>query len=227
MHNLDLAKKTAQGRNTLFVMAVDERQIDRTKNRHMKTSYILPLFLIILYSCGDIEVEAKKDWGFNKTETEELFRKGMQFANEGKTEESISEFKKALQIEPENILLLLETGNSYKALNKLDDAEGYYHKVLSATPIHPLVYPNIANLMLAKKDNLGAVKYGKIGLEKCDNDKDKAECAFNVAAGYYNIDSCHQAEKYFMQTSQLRKGVFTEYDNMLKDAILAKCKGKK
>jgi tetratricopeptide (TPR) repeat protein len=208
-------------------MAARQKINGQIRKSSMKKICGLLLPLTILCSCGDIKVETKQDWGFNKTETEDLYRKGMQLASENKTEESIVEFKKALQIEPENILLLFETGNSYKSLNKLDDAEGYYNKVLNATPVYALVYPNIANLMLAKKDNVSAIKYGKIGLQKCDTDKEKAECAFNIAAGYYNIDSCDQAEKYFMQTSQLRKGVFTDYDNMLKDAILTKCKGQK
>lgn len=189
----------------------------------MKICNLLFLLLVILYSCGDVKVETSQNWGFINSETEEMYNKGMRLAAENKVEESVIEFNNALKIEPQNILLFFQLGNSYKSLNKLDEAEKCYDKVLSATPVYKLVYPNYANLMLAKNDNVNAIKYGKIGFQKCETDEERAVCVFSVSAGYYNIDSCEQAIKYFQQLKKARKNNLTKYDTILGNSIHIKC----
>ena len=85
-----------------------------------------------------------------------------------------------------------------------DDAKKCYDKVLNSTPVYKLVYPNYANLMLAMDDNSNAIKYGKIGLKECESVGEKANCAFNISAGYYNLDSCDLSMKYFAEVKKLK-----------------------
>lgn len=189
----------------------------------MKKICLFALSVTLVCSCSDIEFKTKQDWGFINAETEEIFQKGLQFAAEGKNEESILEFKKALEIEPKNALLLCEMGTSYKMLNKFPEAEEYYNKVLATTPVYPIVYPNMANLMVIKREYLNAIKYGKAGLENCEEELQKAECAINISAGYVNLDSCNLAQKYFELTKKLRKDSLTPFDQKVKKHIYEKC----
>ena len=113
--------------------------------------------------------------------------KGIQYRDAGKATEAISEFEKALKIEPRIPDIYFEIGNLKGCPNSIE----YYKKAISLDGKHVNAYYNLGACYDSKKDGKNAIKYYKevIKLEPSN------------PSLYYNIANYLSAENKFEEAS--------------------------
>jgi peptidoglycan/xylan/chitin deacetylase (PgdA/CDA1 family)/tetratricopeptide (TPR) repeat protein len=75
----------------------------------------------------------------------DLDRQGQQLYREKKYEEALEKFKAAVQMKPNDVVLLNNLGFIYYAMDRYDDALLYLHKTLAADPRRKEAHQNIAD----------------------------------------------------------------------------------
>jgi Flp pilus assembly protein TadD len=80
-------------------------------------------------------------------------------ANSRRFDEAISEFQKAIQIEPKALISYMQLAHVYEVQGKLDDALATYQRALTAAPNNPAILGAIGNVYLAKNDTKSAQQY--------------------------------------------------------------------
>lgn len=74
--------------------------------------------------------------------------KGNMYLTTGNKQEALNVFRKGLEIENQNILLLNAIANTYKQLGKSDSAKIYFSKSLSEQPFQPKITEDLKTLNL-------------------------------------------------------------------------------
>jgi Flp pilus assembly protein TadD len=92
-------------------------------------------------------------------------RAGAQFiyasalANSRKLDEAVSEYQKAIQLEPKSLLSYMQLARVYEMQGKPDDALALYQKALAVAPNSPAIVAAIGNAYMAKNDMKSAQQY--------------------------------------------------------------------
>lgn len=101
----------------------------------------------------------------NLSSVDELRAYAIHLDNEGKHEESIIVFEKALILEPNNMRVKAEMADSYQSLGEIDRALQMYKEVLEINPYQPLALNNYAGIVYERafssqtEENIGRLDY--------------------------------------------------------------------
>src|SRR5262245_40771317 len=72
--------------------------------------------------------------------------RGASLQREGKGEEAIAEFRRAVELEPGNVTLLMNLAHAYGVKGRLDEGIAEYRKVLERQPANSLAQMNLGVL---------------------------------------------------------------------------------
>lgn len=125
----------------------------------------------------------------------ELIDKGHFFFDEGKYEEAVKNYSRALNIEPENIDALINIGLAYRHLEKYDKAIEYYDKVLEIESNNKVAINNIGWSLQCKGELEKAIEMYKKSLE--------IDCAYDVPI--VNLTNIYFKEKQYDEAIQVFK----------------------
>jgi tetratricopeptide (TPR) repeat protein len=111
-------------------------------------------------------------------EVKVAFDAGLQLAQQGKYEEAIVEYKKALEKDPEQAYIHANLADALSKTNKNDEALEAYQKAITLRPDDPALFTNMGVLL------------GKMGKTKESQDMFKKAAAMNpqaAAQNFYNL----------------------------------------
>jgi len=95
----------------------------------------------------------------------EWIDKGSKYFDKGKFNEAINVYKKALNLEPKNVDVLIKIGLSYRHLEEYEIAIDYYDKVLEIEPDNKTALNNIGYVMEVRGEIEDAIEMYKKSLE--------------------------------------------------------------
>ncbi len=84
---------------------------------------------------------------------------GLLAAREGDGEKAIGSFEKALQLDPDRLIVLQNLGNAYRQEKRWDDARGTLERALAIKPQDPEVNYSLGMVFAQKDDNESAYRY--------------------------------------------------------------------
>lgn len=136
----------------------------------------------------------------------ELMDKGSNYFDKGKYNEAINVYKKALDLEPDNVDAFIKIGLSYRHLEEYDRAIDYYDRVLDIEPDNKTAINNIGYTLECKGQIEDAIEMYKKSLEFDPNydiplvnltniyfDRKEYEQAIKVFKDALKIDSLNTA----------------------------------
>jgi len=101
---------------------------------------------------------------------QEHFRQGNEYSQAGEFEQAAEEYRKVLEIEPQNVDAMTNLGVAYYNLGKLDEAVAQYGKALEIAPKDADIHSNLA-----------AAYVQKYQLSKAPEQLDKALAEYKTA----------------------------------------------
>jgi len=87
---------------------------------------------------------------------EEHFRQGNEFSQAAEFEQAAEEYRKVLELEPQNVDAMTNLGVAYYNLGKLDEAVEQYRKALTIAPSDADIHSNLAAAYVQKYQLSGA-----------------------------------------------------------------------
>ncbi len=140
--------------------------------------------------------KAEKRKSFS-AEVQTLFDSGLKLAAEGKHEEAIAEFKKALEKDPEQSNILGNMADSYSKMNKNDDALETYKKAITVKPDDAALYTNMGVLLSKMGKNAESQEAFKKAATL--NPGASAQNFYNIGATQVNNGKTAEAAESFKQ----------------------------
>lgn len=95
---------------------------------------------------------------------------GLSYCKNENFVEAITNYKKALNLEPDNFDALFNLAIAYKNIGNLDESLNFYNSALKIKPDCSEVYFNMANIYEFKNETLNALEYYKKAAELNPND---------------------------------------------------------
>lgn len=130
-------------------------------------------------------------------EVRAAFEAGLKLSSEGKLEEAIGEYKKALAIDPEQAYVLANLADALARLNKNDDALAAYEKALSLKPGDAALYTNCG--VLLGKMGKAAESQEMFKRAASIHPANAAQNFYNLGATLVNQGKCEQAVAAFRE----------------------------
>lgn len=130
-------------------------------------------------------------------EVQATFDAGLKLASEGKHEEAIAEFKKALEKDPEQPNILANMADSYSKLDKNTEAVEIYDKAIALRPDDAALYTN-KGVILSK---MGKNSESQEAFKKAAslNPAASAQNFYNIGATLVNNGKTQEAAESFKQ----------------------------
>jgi tetratricopeptide (TPR) repeat protein len=143
------------------------------------------------------EIEkAEKRKAFS-AEVQTLFDSGLKLAQEGKHEEAIAEFKKALEKDPEQSNILGNMADSYAKMGKNDEALEAYKKAIAIKSDDSALYTNMGVLLSKMGKNAESQEAFKKAASV--NPGGSAQSFYNIGATQVNSGKMAEAAESFKQ----------------------------
>ncbi len=125
-------------------------------------------------------------------------KEGEELLLQGKLDEALSYFKKLLEEDPQNPVILNKIGIVCVNKKALDDAEKYFYRAIELDPSYPEPYNNLGNIYYERKDYNKAIEFYK----KAVNLNPKYAIAYrNMGAAYKRLGNLDQAVKFFKKAT--------------------------
>ncbi|WP_196888905.1 tetratricopeptide repeat protein [Aureivirga sp. CE67] len=160
--------------------------MDKESDEYKKYYYQIESFL--MENCDTARDLIQSNVGEESKESEnpqalEFYYEGTKLSKEGKLEEAIKFYKKAVKEDPNFAWAYDNMGICYRRLNKLDEAEKAYKKSIKIDPTGKMPLQNLAVVYIHKKKFKKAVKaYEK--LKKVDSSN--PEVYYGIGSVYYS-----------------------------------------
>ncbi|HTY63351.1 MAG TPA: tetratricopeptide repeat protein [Acidobacteriota bacterium] len=131
-------------------------------------------------------------------EVQAAFKQGVQLTNEGKYDEALAEFNKALEKEPEQPAIHAAIGNAYAKAGKNDQALASYQKAISLSPNDPDLYTTAGITMNA----MGKTAEAQDAFKKAAalNPQAAAQNYYNLGVIFMNSGKTDEAADAFKQS---------------------------
>lgn len=146
-----------------------------------------------------LEQEAKKAEQRKQSsgEVQALFDVGNKLSEEGKNEEAIEQYKKALEKDPEQTNIMGNMAESYKKLGKYQEALDLYKKAITINPNDAVLYTNMGVVL----DKLGKSAESQEAFKKAAsmNPGGSAQSYYNIGATMVNSGRTAEAADAFKQ----------------------------
>lgn len=133
-------------------------------------------------------------------------------------EDSLSELsaKKALSINPNNVVALTNMGILLDKKKRYSEAKEYYLKAIKLNPNIAQIYSNYASNRLYSNDYIEAIKYGEIAVKMADNIKDKGI----LCLSYHKAGMINKRDSIYKELEELNyKHLDDLYEIFNKDSI--------
>jgi tetratricopeptide (TPR) repeat protein len=145
----------------------------------------------------EAEIEKAKKRQEASAEVQALFDEGTRLADAGNHTEAIEKFSLALQKDPEQANILGNMAESYRKLEKYNEAYATYQKAIAIKPDDPVLYTNLG-VVLSK---LGKTKESEEAFKKAAslNPGGSAQSYFNLGATMVNSGRTEEAIEPFRQ----------------------------
>lgn len=134
---------------------------------------------------------------------------------------SVTPFKKAISINPENALAYNNLGIAYLYLWQFDNSKRYLEKSLSIAPDNPDILSNLGLLQLSKGDYEGASDNFKKALVYNDNPKTRSNLAFCLFELGKTKEAIDEWEKSLATLREWKKSSAIRWDGLDAKAGLA------
>jgi tetratricopeptide (TPR) repeat protein len=138
------------------------------------------------------EVEKARKRKEASVEVQTLFDEGIKLDEAGKHTEAIEKYKAALEKDPEQANIMGSMAESYREMEKYDDALEVYRKAIALKPDDPTLYTNMGVVL----DKLGKTAESQ---EASLNPGGSAESYFNLGATLVNSGRTAEAIEPFKQ----------------------------
>jgi tetratricopeptide (TPR) repeat protein len=138
-----------------------------------------------------VEAEKAKQRSEVSGEVQRLFDEGTKLAQEGKHEEAIESFQKALALDPNQANILGNMAESYREMGKLNEALEAYKKAIAVDPNEPVFYTNMGVIL----DKMGKTEESLEAYKKAAslNPGGSAQTYFNLGATFANNGKTDEA----------------------------------
>ncbi len=136
------------------------------------------------------KAEKKKQ---SSAEVQALFDSGLQLAAQGKQEEAIAQFQKALEKDPEQSNIMGTMADSYSKLGKNDEALTIYQKAIAVSPTNAALYNNMGALL----SKMGKSAESQEAFQKAADLDPSARNYYNIGAGLVNGGKTAEATDFF------------------------------
>jgi tetratricopeptide (TPR) repeat protein len=133
----------------------------------------------------------------SSAEVQSLYDSGLKLAGEGKHEEAIEEFKKALEKDPDQPNILGNMAESYVKLEKNDEALEIYKKAIAIAPDNAALYTNMGVLLSKMGKNAESQEAFKKAASL--NPASSAQNYYNIGATLVNNGKSQEAAESFKQ----------------------------
>jgi tetratricopeptide (TPR) repeat protein len=143
------------------------------------------------------EAEKQEKRKQSSTEVQSLFDAGLKLAGEGKHEEAIVEFKKALEKDPEQANIMGNMAESYAKINKNDEALEAYKKAVTVAPDNAALFTNMGVLLSKMGKNAESQEAFKKAAAL--NPAASAQNFYNIGATLVNNGKTQEAAESFKQ----------------------------
>jgi tetratricopeptide (TPR) repeat protein len=129
-------------------------------------------------------------------EVQKLFSEGLQLAQQGKHEEAIEIYKKALEKDPEQANIMGNMADSYSKMGKNDEALELYKKAIAIKPDSAL-YTNMGAIL----NNMGKIAESQEAFKQAAsiNPESSAQSHYNIGVTLYNNGQAAEAAEAFRQ----------------------------
>jgi Flp pilus assembly protein TadD len=138
------------------------------------------------------------------------FRQGNEFSESGDFEAAVEEYKKALELEPENVDVMSNLGVTYYNLGQLDEAIEQYTKALELAPRDADIHSNLAAAYVQTYQQGGAQDQLESALEEyteaVDLEPSLAEAHFGLGVVYVLLQRNAEAIRSFVRFQELDTG---------------------
>lgn len=128
-------------------------------------------------------------------EVQALFDAGLKLAAEGKHEEAIAEYRKALELDPEQSNIMGNMADSYSKLNKNEEALEQYKKAIAISPKEAALYTNMGVVLSRLGRNAESQEAFKKAAEL--NPASSAQNYYNIGATLVNNGNTQEAAEQF------------------------------
>ena len=140
----------------------------------------------------------------------EYLKQGNEFSQNGQFAEAVDEYKKALDLEPENVDALTNLGVAYYNLGRLDDAIDQYSKAIDIAPNDADIHSNLAAAYVQEHqltDSSDSLNDGLAEYEKAtDLNPDLPEAHFGLGVVYALLGRVDDAIQAFERFQELDTG---------------------
>jgi tetratricopeptide (TPR) repeat protein len=133
----------------------------------------------------------------SSAEVQALYDSGLKLASEGKHQEAIEEFKKALEKDPEQANIMGNMAESYVKLDKNDEALELYKKAVAIAPDNAALYTNMGVLLSKMGKNAESQEAFKKAAAL--NPASSAQNYYNIGATLVNNGKSQEAAESFKQ----------------------------
>jgi tetratricopeptide (TPR) repeat protein len=145
----------------------------------------------------------------SSAEVQALYDSGLKLAGEGKHEEAIEEFKKALEKDPEQANIMGNMAESYVKLEKNDEALDIYKKAIAIAPDNAALYTNMGVLLSKMGKNAESQEAFKKAASL--NPASSAQNYYNIGATLVNNGKSQEAAESFKQAIAADPGFSEAY----------------
>ena len=143
------------------------------------------------------EVEKAEKRKQASAEVQGLFDAGLKLASEGKHEEAIAEFKKALELDPEQSNIMGNMADSYSKMDKNNEAVEIYQKAIAVNPNDAALYTNLGVVLSKMGKNTESQEAFKKAASL--NPASSAQNYYNIGATLVNNGKAQEAAESFKQ----------------------------
>jgi tetratricopeptide (TPR) repeat protein len=151
------------------------------------------LIVSLLFSCSAQEKQVvSRDADFYNN-------RGNAYAKKGQYDQAISDFNRAIEINPRYTMAYNNRGIVYRIKGRYDQAISDFNKAIGINPLDPEAYNNLAWLFATAKDRgfRNGKKAVELALKACElSDWRKAEYLDTLAAGYARTGDFDSAVKW-------------------------------
>ncbi len=201
-------KNTIDIKNNGFQVAT----FDKTVSALMITIWTALILFGVIYYCNPyLLLNVTKDE--RKKEASDNVMIGISLTNQGKFEEALIEYQKALKIYPECHEVYANIGVTYKMFKDYKNANYFLEKAINADSTSQYnIYSNLYDIALEQKNNEKADMYFVLAVK---NNPYIIEKSMQIGTGYLNKHKWDSSLAILKNTLKLRFDIKAQYHDML------------
>ena len=126
-----------------------------------------------------------------------------------KIDEALNFYNKALEVDPNNILVLGNVANALRSQDKIDEATQVFNKCLKINPKNPDIHKDLSVILKYKSPNDVHLKEMKnLYSDKEITEMGKSTLGFAIAKAYDDCKIAEEACKYLIPANEIRRKQF-------------------